>query len=184
VSIIRVLRGGTSPNDGGFQREKSEDPIIGEPIYIHANMVRFRACVYETLHVQPDQPALRLHSGTCEDDVSTSSPADQFGSRADGTERALRTWSSPDITPPLEYCVPVVCSLSQGGESQSRRANGGERAQAACTCGGRNRGSWSLPRVRSGRRRRERNSRWQVAAGHRRFRCGSTRGRWQRAARR
>jgi hypothetical protein len=92
----KSTRGGTSPNDGGFQREKSEDPIIGEPIYIHANMVRVRACVYETLLVWPNQPALRLHSGTCEDDVSTSGLPDRFGSRADGTEGALRIWSSPD----------------------------------------------------------------------------------------
>jgi hypothetical protein len=61
---------------GDIQREKSKDPIISEPAYIHATNGMI-VHVPVTLHVRPDKPALRLHSGTCEDDVSISGPADR-----------------------------------------------------------------------------------------------------------
>jgi hypothetical protein len=70
---------------GDIQREKSKDPIISEPAYIHAtNGTIVRVPV--TLHVRPNQPALHLHSGTCEDDVSISSPADRSRDGAEGTD--------------------------------------------------------------------------------------------------
>jgi hypothetical protein len=81
---------------GDIQREKSKDPIISEPNYIHATngpIIR----VPLTLHIRPDHPALRLHSGMCGDDVTTSGPADQSRDGAEGVERNR---SSPDITPP------------------------------------------------------------------------------------
>jgi hypothetical protein len=80
---------------GDIQREKSKDPIISEPTYIHATngmSVRIPA----TLHVWSDQPALCLHSGTCGDDISVSGPADRSASGAEGTERTEWNRSSPD----------------------------------------------------------------------------------------
>jgi hypothetical protein len=95
---------------GYIQREKSKDPIISEPAYIHATNGMI-VCVPVTLHVWPEPPALRLHSGTCEDDVSMSGPADQSGDGVEGmdvvrvpeglssrnrTEGTERNRSSPD----------------------------------------------------------------------------------------
>jgi hypothetical protein len=66
---------------GDIQREKSKDPIISEPAYIHATV---HAPV--TLHVWVNQPTLRLHSGTCGDDVSISGLVDQSGDGAEGMD--------------------------------------------------------------------------------------------------
>jgi hypothetical protein len=97
---------------GDIQREKSKDPIISEPTYIHATY-DMSVCVHVpvTLHIWPNQPTLCLHSGMCGDDIIISSLADRsrVGSegmdvvcvpedlssryRMEGTEW---NWSSPD----------------------------------------------------------------------------------------
>jgi hypothetical protein len=70
---------------GDIQREKSEDPIISEPTYIHAtNGTSVR--VPATLHVWSDQPALRLHSGTCGNHINISCPMDRSGSGVEGMD--------------------------------------------------------------------------------------------------
>jgi hypothetical protein len=70
---------------GDIQREKSKDPIISEPTYIHATN-GMSVCIPATLHVQSDQPDLRLHSGMCGNDISVSGPVDRSGSRVEGME--------------------------------------------------------------------------------------------------
>jgi len=110
---------------GDIQREKSKDPIISEPTYVHATNGT-SVHVPATLHIRSDQPALGLHSGTCGNDISVSGPPDQSGSRvegmevvhisegltsrngAEGMEGAEQNQSSPDITPSLRYGILAV----------------------------------------------------------------------------